>query len=98
MGEIGIPRHEFLYDLQFWEVRRIIRGYRQRDRLKMQLLRLCAFTSFFGMRDNKDHLTPEQWLPIPLLDERDEPAPPPLSEEEQEDMLDLLRDINAQKK
>lgn len=101
MGEIGIPRHEFLYDLQFWEVRRIIRGYRRRDLLKMHLLRLCAFTSFFGMRDNKDHLTPEQWLPIPLLDElddRDEPAPTPLSEEEQEDMLDLLRDINAQKK
>lgn len=32
MGEIGIPRREFLYVLQFWEVRRIMRGYQRRYR------------------------------------------------------------------
>ena len=38
MGEIGIPRREFLYDIRIWEVRRIIRGYRRRDLLKHQLM------------------------------------------------------------
>ena len=30
MGEIGIPRREFLYELTFWEARRIMRGYNRR--------------------------------------------------------------------
>lgn len=53
MGEIGIPRHEFLYDIQFWEARRIIRGYRNRDRLTHQLLAECAYAAMFAMRDPK---------------------------------------------
>jgi hypothetical protein len=51
VGEIGIPRREFLYDLRFWEVRRIIRGYRQRDRLKHQLIAECAYAATYAMRD-----------------------------------------------
>ena len=51
MGEIGIPRREFLYDLRFWEVRRIIRGYRRRDTLKHQLLAECAYAAIYAMRD-----------------------------------------------
>ena len=53
MGEIGIPRREFLYDLHFWEVRRIIRGYRRRDRLKHQLLAECVYATIHTMRDPK---------------------------------------------
>lgn len=30
MGEIGIPRKEFLFTIQFWEARRILRGYNRR--------------------------------------------------------------------
>lgn len=30
MGEIGIPRHEFLYDLKLWELDSIVTGYRRR--------------------------------------------------------------------
>ena len=32
MGEIGIPRHEFLHELSWWEIRCIIRGYNRRHR------------------------------------------------------------------
>ena len=32
VGEIGIPRREFLYEICFWEARRIFRGYRNRYR------------------------------------------------------------------
>ena len=62
MGEIGIPRREFLYDLRFWEVRRIIRGYRNRDRLKHQLLAECAYAAMFAMRDPKGK-TPRDIFP-----------------------------------
>lgn len=51
VGEIGIPRREFLYDIQFWEARRIIRGYRKRDRLKHQLIAECAYAAIYAMRD-----------------------------------------------
>ena len=51
MGEIGIPRREFLYEIRFWEVRRIIRGYRRRDTLKHQLLAECAYAAIYAMRD-----------------------------------------------
>lgn len=30
VGEIGIPRHEFLYELRLWELDAIVTGYRRR--------------------------------------------------------------------
>ena len=42
-----------MYDLRFWEVRRIVRGYRRRDRLKHQLLAECVYASIHVMRDPK---------------------------------------------
>lgn len=32
MGEIGRPQHEFLYDVNAWQLRLIIRGYYRRHR------------------------------------------------------------------
>ena len=32
MGEIGIPRREYLYDLAYWEIMLIVRGYIRRSR------------------------------------------------------------------
>lgn len=32
MGEIGIDRHEFLYELKLWEINSIVEGYRRRAR------------------------------------------------------------------
>jgi hypothetical protein len=37
----------------FWEVRRIIRGYRKRDRLKHQLMAECTYAAIYAMRDPK---------------------------------------------
>lgn len=91
MGEIGIPRHEFLYDLQFWEVRRIIRGYRRRDRLKLQIMAECAYAALFAMRDPNGK-TAADLFPQLFAEEDDEPAP--ISEEEQNDLLDIIRAVN----
>lgn len=43
MGEIGIPRHEYLYELTFWEMRRIIRGYRKREQTTWEQTRWAVF-------------------------------------------------------
>ena len=75
MGEIGISRREFLYDIKFWEVRRIIRGYRKRGRIYMQLLAENAFASTFAFIGNKDHITPRDMFPNLFDDEDDDIEP-----------------------
>lgn len=94
MGEIGIPRREFLYDLRFWEVRRIIRGYRQRDRLKHQLIAECTYAAMFAMRDPKGK-TVADMFPM-LFEEDDDDDEPPISEEEVADMQALMKAFNSQ--
>jgi hypothetical protein len=74
VGEIGIPRREFLYDLQFWEVRRIVRGYRRRDRLKHQLIAECAYAAIFAMRDPKGKTARDLFPAIFEDDDNDEPV------------------------
>lgn len=89
MGEIGIPRREFLYDLRFWEVRRIIRGYRNRDRLKHQLMAECVYAATYAMRDPKDKTVEDLF---PMLFEEDDYELPDISDEE---VSDLQADIDA---
>ena len=50
VGEIGISRAEFLYELRFWEVDAIIKGYRRRNRLTHQLLAEIVYTTTYSMR------------------------------------------------
>lgn len=94
MGEIGIPRREFLYDIRFWEVRRIIRGYRRRDWLKHQLLAECAYATIYAMRDPKGK-TVADIFPMLFDDDEDEDEPP-ITEEEVDNLQQLMADINAQ--
>lgn len=83
MGEIGIPRREFLYDLRFWEVRRIIRGYRQRDRLKHQLIAECVYATTYVMR-NPEGKTVEDMFPSLFKEEEEESAE--MTDQEREDL------------
>ena len=92
MGEIGIPRREFLYDLRFWEVRRIIRGYRNRDRLKHQLIAECAYAAMFAMRDPKGK-TVADMFPM-IFDDDDDDDEPPVSEEDVADMQAMMEAFN----
>lgn len=94
MGEIGIPRREFLYDIQFWEVRRIIRGYRRRDRLKHQLMAECVYAATFSMRDPKGK-TVTDMFPM-LFDDDEEDDEPPITEEDVADLQELMANINAE--
>ena len=95
MGEIGIPRREFLYDLRFWEVRRIIRGYRQRDRLKHQLIAECAYAAIYAMRDPKGKTVADMFPQI-FEDDDDYDDEPPITEGEAADLQALMERMNAQ--
>lgn len=94
MGEIGIPRREFLYDLRFWEVRRIIRGYRRRNKLTHQLLAECAYATTFVMRDPQGKTVADMF---PILFEDDEvPSCQPVTDEDIAELQQLMRDVSAQ--
>jgi hypothetical protein len=95
VGEIGIPRREFLYDLRLWEVRRIIRGYRQRDRLKHQLIAECAYAAMFSNRDHNGK-TVRDIFPM-LFNDDDDYDEPPISAEEVEELQAVMDALNAQK-
>ena len=90
MGEIGIPRREFLYDLRFWEVRRIVRGYRNRDRLKHQLMAECAYAAMFAMRDPKGKTVSDIF---PALFQDDNDHSDDLTEEERKELQDLMNSV-----
>jgi hypothetical protein len=94
VGEIGIPRREFLYDIRFWEVRRIIRGYRQRDRLKHQLMAECVYAATYAMRDPKGK-TVADMFPM-LFDYDDDDDEPPISEEDVAELQAEMDAINSQ--
>lgn len=92
MGEIGIPRREFLFDLRFWEVRRIIRGYRQRDRLKHQMMAECVYAATYAMRDPKGKTVVDMF---PMLFEDDGDEEPPISAEDVAELQAEMDAINA---
>lgn len=94
MGEIGISRREFLYDIRFWEVRRIIFGYRRRDRLKHQLLAECAYAAIYAMRDPNGK-TAEDLFPGIFEDDDENKATPEMSDEDYNELQDLMASINA---
>ena len=43
MGEIGRDRHEYLYEMRWWEILLIIQGYRRRNVLQYQLQRITGY-------------------------------------------------------
>ena len=92
MGEIGIPRRDFLYEIDFWEVNRIIAGYRRRDKLRNQLIAQCAYGAIYAMRD--PHGKSAADIFPSLFNDEDEDDTPPLSEEEVEDLQDLMNNLN----
>ena len=88
VGEIGIPRREFLYDLRFWEVRRIIRGYRKRGKIFMQLLAENVYASTFAMRSAEGKKIEDMFPGI--FDDDDDEVEPPMTDDEKQELLDLM--------
>lgn len=65
MGEIGISRHEFYYELKWWEVKAIIRGYNNRHHHGWEQARLVAYNARFCMGSKNPIPTVTEWLKFP---------------------------------
>ena len=91
MGEIGIPRREFLYELTYWEAVRIVKGYRRRGRLTHQLLAEVVFAAIYSTREPKG-TTVADMFPALFEDENDT-VEPPMSEEEQKELQELMKNV-----
>jgi hypothetical protein len=94
VGEIGVSRHEFLYDLRFWEVDAIIRGYRRRNRLMHQLLAEIVYTTTYSMRDPNGK-TVEGMFPM-LFDDDDDSDESIMTKEDSDELQQLMEDLNSQ--
>ena len=93
MGEIGISRREFLYDIRFWEARRIIRGYRKRGRIFMQLLAENVYASTFAFRGSEGKTVKDMFPSI--FDDEDYEMEPAIPQEEQDELQALMAAENA---
>ena len=82
MGEIGRDRHEFLYEMTYWEVLRIIRGYRKRDRLTHQLIAEAVFAAMHTMRDSKGKTVKDFFPGLFEDDDDDDREPADITDEE----------------
>lgn len=78
--------------MNFWQVRRIIRGYRNRDKLKHQLMAECVFAATFCMRGSEGK-TVKDMFPS-LFEEDDVEYEPALTDEEVNDLQELMKSIN----
>ena len=102
MGEIGLPRREVLYELRWWEVRAILRGYNRRHRDAWSIARWQTYHLMcVSGADLKGAgiLTPMDLIRFPWEDADspetdDNPAGMP-SAEEIERLRELMRQENA---
>jgi hypothetical protein len=96
VGEIGFPRREFLFDIRWWEARRIIKGSEARTR---QLWSATRWQTYFimsaqigskGMRESNIN-SPRDLIEFPW---EKEPAPE-LTEEEAAELLEEMKAFNG---
>ena len=96
VGEIGFNRHEFLYDLKLWEIRCIIKGYRNRAHTQWESVRLGAFFVMSAMTDMRKagihrdtDLIKFPWETL-RIETGDQPTP-----EQVQQLRELMRQENA---
>ena len=87
-----MSRREFLYGIKFWEARRILRGYRKRGKIFMQLLAENVYASTFAFRGSDGKTVKDMF---PSLFEDDRNMGPGITEEEQNELLELMAAENA---
>ena len=91
MGEIGISSHEFYYELKWWEVRSIIRGYNARHHHGWEQARLVAYNARFCMGSKDPLPTVTEWLKFPW----EQKAVTPVSQEVVDELQAEIDAINA---
>lgn len=76
-------------------MRRIIRGYRKRDRLKYQLMAECAYAAIYAMRDPKGKTVADMFPQI-FDDDDDIDDEPPITDDEAAELQALMARMNHQ--
>ena len=97
MGEIGFSRHEFLYDLSWWEVKAVIRGYNARHHQGWEQARLVAHQVHYcmGVKQGETAKTATEWITFPWERTQDgEPADLP-SDAEVKRLRQMMIEENA---
>ena len=89
VGEIGIPRNEFLYVLKLWEINAIVKGYRRRNREHWEMSRHLGLTicNVMGAKIDSAH----DYLPLPWDDITTKKE---LTEEDVNELMELMRKEN----
>ena len=87
-----MSRREFLYGIKFWEARRILRGYRKRGKIFMQLLAENVYASTFAFRGSEGRTVKDMF---PGLFDDDKDMEPAITQEEQDELQALMDAENA---
>lgn len=97
MGEIGIDRNLFLYDLQYWEIILITSGYYRRYHPAWEQARMIAHQVHYAMGCPKGQTpkTPEEWVPFPW-DPKESAADDDYDDDEVKRQRELLQQYNAE--
>ena len=96
MGEIGFPRHEYLYELTYCDLLLITRGFQRPQRHGWQQARLIAYHVRYciGLSKCENANTLTAWLPFPS--DHAQPQAPLPTEQELQEMQALMDTINQQ--
>ena len=79
--------------MNYCDIVLIIRGYRRRNVLQYQLQRQQIVASTFAFSGNKEHITPEQLVPL-YCDRYIEQKATPLSQDEINKELEIINNMN----
>ena len=94
MGEIGISRHEFYYELKWWEVRAIIRGYNARHHAGWEQARLVAYNAHYCMGAKNTPPVVSEWIKFPWEKDIEESSGDMPSASDIEEMRRMMREEN----
>ena len=89
VGEIGIPRHDFLYEMKSWEIHAIVKGYRRRTREHWDMTRLLGLTIANSMGAKLTSFN--QYFPLPW----DQNGTHEITEEEARELIAQMQRENA---
>lgn len=93
VGEIGMSRHEFLYEVDAWEANLINEGYLRRNALFYQLLRINAWASAYCM-GNPEKVGPQDFFHLYVDDLKLDEQHQGISKEDYDQLQQEMRDYN----
>ena len=89
MGEIGIDHHTFYYELKWWEVKAIIRGYNARHHHSWEQARLVAYNAHYCMGSKDPIPVVTEWIKFSWEQKKSGPLPQDEVDKMQAEMAEI---------